>query len=98
MAELTGEKIESLLWDNGCEARQKYDEETDSLTITVEDFAGSVITISEAWYERDGEWYVDSDTLVLEMFTDGEKVAEDLTVVYSEEELVQQILKLGGEN
>lgn len=95
MSELTGEKIESLLWESGCEARQKLDHD-DLLTITV-DFIDSEIRISEAWYE-DGEWFVDTDTLVLEKFVDGEKVAEDLTVVYSEEELVQRILALGGEN
>ena len=95
MSELTGEKIESLLWENGCEARQVLDED-DLLTIHIP-FADSEIRISEGWYE-DGEWFVDSDTLVLEKFIDDEKVAEDLTVVYSEEELVQCILTLGGEN
>jgi hypothetical protein len=95
LSELAGEKIESLLWENGCEARGVLDE-NDLLTITV-DFVESEIRISEGWYE-DGEWYVDSDTLVLEKFIDDEKVAEDLTVVYSEEELVQRILALGGEN
>lgn len=94
MSELTGEKIESLLWENGCEASQVLDD--DLLTIVI-GFGDSVVQISEAWYE-DGEWYADSDTLVLEKFIDDEKVAEDLTVVYSEEELVQRILALGGEN
>jgi hypothetical protein len=57
----------------------------------------TVVLISEAWFEE-GEWFADTDTLVLEKIEDGEKVDEDLAVCDTEEELVEHILKLGGED
>jgi hypothetical protein len=94
MSELSGEKIEELLWEAGCEVQHDGGiEEISPIKVTVGD---TTVLISEAWFE-DGEWFADTDTLVLERIEYGELVAEDLTVFSTEEELVEHILTLGGE-
>jgi hypothetical protein len=93
MSELSGEKIEGLLWEAGCEVEHDGGiEEISPIKVTIDD---TVVIISEAWFEE-GEWFVDTDTLVLEKIVDGEKVDEDLAVFSSEEELVEHIVRLGG--
>lgn len=95
MSELSGEKIESLLWEAGCEVEHDGGlEEISPIKVTVGDI---VVNISEAWFEE-GEWFADTETLVLERLEYGEKVDEDLFVCNTEEELVEHILKLGGED
>lgn len=94
MSELSGEKIEELLWEAGCEVSHDgglYD--ISPIEVTVGD---TKVIISEAWFEE-GKWFADSETLVLEKLVDGEKVDEDLEVLSTEEELVEHILKLGGD-
>lgn len=92
MSELSGEKIEGLLWEAGCEVYHDGGlEEISPIKVIVGE---TVVIISEAWFEE-GEWFVDTDTLVLEKMVDGEKVDEDLEVFDSEEELVEHIVKLG---
>lgn len=94
MSELSGEKIEGLLWEAGCEIEHVVGEdEITSIHIPVGE---STIVASETFFE-DGDWFIDSDTLSLEKFFEGSKVGEDLTIPESEDELVQNILKLGGE-
>lgn len=93
MSELSGDKIESLLWEAGCEVYHNGGlEEVSPIKVTIDN---TVVIISEAWFEE-GEWFVDTDTLVLEKIVDGEKVDEDLDVFSSEEELVEHIVRLGG--
>jgi hypothetical protein len=93
MSELSGEKIEGLLWEAGCEvSHDGGKEEISPIKVTV---GQTEVIISEAWFE-DGEWFADTDTLVLEKILDGEKVDEDLEVFETEEELVEHILRLGG--
>lgn len=95
MSELSGEKIEELLWEAGCEVEHDGGiEEISPIKVTVGD---TVVNISEAWFEE-GQWFVDTETMVLEKFVYGEKVDEDLDVVYTEEELVTHILTLGGDD
>lgn len=92
MSELSGDKIESLLWEAGCEVYHNGGlEEVSPIKVTIDD---TVVIISEAWFEE-GEWFVDTDTIVLEKIVDGEKVDEDLAVFDSEEELVEHIVRLG---
>lgn len=92
MSELSGEKIESLLWEAGCEVEHDGGlEEVSPIKVTVGD---TVVIISEAWFEE-GEWFADTNTLVLEKIVDGEKVDEDLEIFESEEELVEHIVRLG---
>lgn len=92
MSELSGEKIESLLWEAGCEvAHDGGLEEVSPIKVTVGD---TVVIISEAWFEE-GEWFADTNTLVLEKLVDGEKVDEDLDIFATEEELVEHIVRLG---
>lgn len=94
MSELSGEKIEGLLWEAGCEVEHNGGlEEISPIEVTVGD---TKVIISEAWFEE-GDWFADSETLVLEKLVDGEKVDEDLEVFSTEEELVEHILKLGGD-
>lgn len=94
MSELSGEKIEGLLWEAGCEVEHDGGlEEISPIEVTVGD---TKVIISEAWFEE-GEWFADTNTLVLEKLVDGEKVDEDLEVFSTEEELVEHILKLGGD-
>lgn len=92
MSELSGEKIEGLLWEAGCEVQHDGGiEEVSPIKVTVGD---TVVIISEAWFEE-GEWFADSNTLVLEKLVDGEKVDEDLEIFETEEELVEHIVRLG---
>jgi hypothetical protein len=92
MSELSGEKIEGLLWEAGCEVEHNGGlEEVSPIKVTVGD---TVVIISEAWFEE-GEWFADSNTLVLEKIVDGEKVDEDLEIFDTEEELVEHIVRLG---
>jgi hypothetical protein len=92
MSELSGDKIESLLWEAGCEVYHDGGlEEVTPIKVVIDE---TVVIISEAWFEE-GEWFVDTDTLVLEKIVDGEKVDEDLEVFSSEEELVEHIVRLG---
>lgn len=92
MSELSGEKIESLLWEAGCEVEHDGGlEEVSPIKVTVGD---TVVNISEAWFEE-GEWFADTNTLVLEKLVDGEKVDEDLEIFETEEELVEHIVRLG---
>lgn len=92
MSELSGEKIEGLLWEAGCEVEHDGGlEEVSPIKVTVGD---TVVIISEAWFEE-GEWFADTNTLVLEKIVDGEKVDEDLEIFESEEELVEHIVRLG---
>ena len=92
MSELSGEKIEGLLWEAGCEVQHDGGlEEVSPIKVTVGD---TVVIISEAWFEE-GEWFADSNTLVLEKIVDGEKVDEDLEIFDTEEELVEHIVRLG---
>lgn len=94
MSELSGEKIEELLWDAGCEVLHDGGlEEVSPIEVTVGD---TKVIISEAWFEE-GQWFADSQTLVLEKLVDGEKVDEDLEIFSTEGELVEHILKLGGD-
>ena len=94
MPELSGEKIEELLWEAGCEVSHDGGlEEVSPIQVTVGD---TKVIISEAWFEE-GEWFADSQTLVLEKLVEGEKVDEDLEIFSTEEELVEHILKLGGD-
>jgi hypothetical protein len=94
MSVLSGEKIEGLLWEAGFEVEHdEGKEEGTPIKITAAD---TVILISEAWFE-DGEWFADTDTLVLEKVVDGEKVDEDLDIVSNEEELVEHISRLSGD-
>lgn len=92
MSELSGEKIESLLWEAGCEVEHNGGlEEVSPIKVTVGD---TVVIISEAWFEE-GEWFADTNSLVLEKLVDGEKVDEDLEIFETEEELVEHIVTLG---
>ena len=94
MSELSGEKIEELLWEAGCEVSHDGGlEEVSPIEVTVGD---TKVIISEAWFEE-GNWFADTNTLVLEKLVYGEKVDEDLEVFANEEELVEHILKLGGD-
>jgi len=94
MSELSGEKIEELLWEAGCEVEHNGGiEEISPIKVTVGDI---YVIISEAWFEE-GEWFADTETLVLEKIIEGEKVDEDLDVFETEEELVEHILRLAGE-
>jgi hypothetical protein len=94
LSELSGEKIEELLWEAGCEVSHDGGlEEISPIQVTVGD---TKVIISEAWFEE-GNWFADTDTLVLEKLVDGEKVDEDIDIVDTEEELVEHILKLGGD-
>jgi hypothetical protein len=94
MSELSGDKIESLLWEAGCEVQHDGGlEEVSPIEVTV---GTTKVIISEAWFEE-GDWFADTDSLVLYKLVEGEKVDEDLDVFETEEELVEHILRLGGE-
>lgn len=94
MSELSGEKIERLLWNAGSEVEHNDGlEEVSPIKVTVGD---TTVIITEAWFEE-GDWFVDTNTMMLEALVEGEKVDEDLSVIETEEELVEHILRLGGE-
>lgn len=94
MSELSGEKIEDLLWEAGCEVEHVVvDDEITSIHVAVGE---SIIVVSETFFEE-GDWFIDSDTVSVEKIFEGEKTDEDLSIPNNEEELVQSILRLGGE-
>lgn len=94
MSELSGEKIERLLWEAGCEVRHNDGmDEVSPISVVMGD---TTVVISEAWFEE-GNWFLDTDTFVLEKQIYGEKVDEDLSFIEDEVELVKHILTLGGE-
>lgn len=94
MSELSGDKIESLLWEAGCEVQHDGGlEEISPIEVTV---GTTKVLISEAYFV-DGDWFADTETLVLYKLVEGEKVDEDLDVLDTEEELVEHILRLGGD-
>jgi hypothetical protein len=97
MAELSGEKIEELLWAEGCDLLTHYNE-VGAYGFQTE-VGGHTIVVSEIFWDEDENkdgWYVDSDTITIEAFLDREKVGEDLTIPEDEQELVNIILSLGG--
>lgn len=97
MSELSGEKIEELLWEHGCDVEILPDPEhlVYAFRTQVGDYT---IEVSELFWEEDENgWYLDSDTITILKFDEGRVVDEDLTVPTSEEELVDIILRLGGD-
>jgi hypothetical protein len=95
MSELSGETIEELLWEQGCDVEILPDPEhlVYSFRTQVGDYT---IEVSELFWEEDENgWYLDSDTITILKMDEGRVVEEDLTVPDSEEELVEIILRLG---
>jgi hypothetical protein len=97
MAELSGETIEELLWEHGCDIEITPDPE--HLVYAFRTQVGDhTIEVSELFWEEDENgWYLDTDAITILKFDEGRVVDEDLTVPSSEEELVDIILRLGGE-
>lgn len=95
MSELSGEKIEELLWDAGCEI-EHHDSDSAFPYFTTE-VGDSIIRVYETWFDMEGDWFIDSDTVSVEKVHDGEKVDEDLTLPLDEQDLVDIILRLGGD-
>jgi hypothetical protein len=97
MAELSGETIEELLWEHGCDVEIKPD--TEHLVYSFRTEIGDhIIEVSELFWEEDENgWYLDTDAITILKIDEGRVVDEDLSVPESEEELVDIILRLGGE-
>ncbi|UDL16856.1 hypothetical protein SEA_ATUIN_193 [Arthrobacter phage Atuin] len=94
MSDLSGEKIEELLWAAGCEIEQHTYTPIPYFTTEVGD---SIIKVSDMWFDIEGDWYIDPDAVNIEKIHEGEKVDEDLTIPEDEQDLVDIILRLGGE-
>lgn len=92
MTVLDGEKVEALLWDAGYDFEHKIGiEGFTSLEVYMGD---TTIVVSETWLEE-GDWFVDSNTLILEKIYEGVYTDSDFDIIESEEELVQHIVDLG---
>jgi hypothetical protein len=97
MAELSGETIEELLWEHGCDVEILPDPE--HLVYAFRTQVGDhTIEVSELFWEEDENgWYLDSDTITILKIDEGRVVEEDLSVPEDEQELVDIIMALGGE-
>lgn len=96
MAQLNGEVIERLLFEEGFEFEIDLDRETmlKSLKITG---GNATVTLSEIWEEEDN-WYV--DTFSLDLVGEIGNIFVDMTTdpIYDEFSLVQRIVEaLGNE-
>lgn len=108
MTELLGEKIEDLLWKAGADTERVRnlredaswsadDEEDAAETWELHVTIGDIIVVLSEIFLVEGKWTTEAETLTLEKIYEGAYVESDLAVVSSEEELVEHILKLGGE-
>lgn len=93
MTALRGDKIESLLWENGFEIQHRRQIEGPS---EVEVFADSFsIVLGETWIE-DGDWVLDGDSTYFECVQGGETFDMGyLDDVHSEVDLVARIVEIG---
>lgn len=94
MSELSGEKIEELLWEAGCDIQHKdIDNGIGKVDVTVGLYT---IVVGETFW-LDGAWFVDTDTLTMDKIFEDQPVESDISEVESEQDLVDHILALGGE-
>lgn len=94
LTELIGEKIEGLLWDAGCDFRlHEIDEDTFELHVGVGEHT---VKLGELYFEEDEKWMVDPLTLTMDLYFQDENVGSDITIVESEDELVERLLALAG--
>lgn len=93
MTALHGDKIETLLWENGFEFQHK---QYLYLPSEVEIYAGSFnIILGETWLEE-GEWMLDGDSISFELVQGGDTFATGyLDDTEDEETLIQRIVELG---
>jgi hypothetical protein len=93
MTKLRGEKIESLLWENGFEFQHRLPLEG---SFEVEVFADSFsIVLGEVWIE-DGDWMLDGLSSYFQCVQGGEVFDMGyLEDAHSESDLVARIVELG---
>jgi hypothetical protein len=93
MTALRGDKIESLLWENGFEVRHRLQLQGPS---EVEVFADSFsIILGETWVE-DGDWMLDGFSTYYECVQGGEVFDMGyLDDAHTEDDLVARIVEIG---
>ena len=93
MTALHGDKIESLLWENGYEFQHKQYLHLPS-DLEVYDAVGGTITLGETWIEED-EWMIDGSYIGYQLYRDGELFEQGyLEETDTEEGVLAQIIAL----
>lgn len=93
--ELSGEKIEQLLWKIGCDSRVvEIDENTWELHV---EFGAYTVVLGELYYDEPGSWMVDPLTVSIDLIFQEEVIAADADVYSDEQDLVTGIARLGGD-
>jgi hypothetical protein len=92
MTALHGDKIESLLWENGFESQHK---QYLYLPSVLEIYCDRhTIFLAETWLEDD-EWMLDGDYTSFELWQDGELIEQgSLDDTETEEGIIEQIIAL----
>lgn len=94
MTALYGDKIESLLWENGFEFKHLH---FFHLSPEVEVFADNHSIILGETYTDDDDWYLSADYLYYELVRGGETFETGyLDDVEDEDDLINRIVELGG--
>lgn len=93
--ELSGEKIEQLLWKIGCDSNVvEIDEDTWELHIGFGDYT---VVLGELYFDEPGKWMVDPLTVTIDLIFQEEVVAADADVYSDEQDLVEGIARLAGD-
>lgn len=88
MTILNGDKIEKLLWESGFDFQHRTGLDGFS---SLEVWSGNmVVVVSETWQDAD-DWYLDTNTMMLEVKTDSGEQYDDYEPVDSELDLIARI-------
>lgn len=92
MAILNGDKIEKLLWENGYDFNLNCG--IDGFSYVSVFGANAVVNISEMWQDAE-DWYLDTESLLIEVATAKGDVYDDFEPVDDEVSLVNRIVSYG---
>lgn len=93
MTALHGDKIESLLWENGFEFQHKQYLHLPS-DLEIYDHLGGTISLGETWIEED-EWMLDGANIAFVLYRDGELAEQGyFEETDTEEGVLDQIIAL----
>lgn len=95
MTTLYGDKIESLLWENGFEFKHRtYIHYTPEIEVFADTYS---VFLGDVWTDDD-DWYLDTDNIYYTMVRDGETFAQGyLEDVSDEPDLMTRVMGLEEE-
>ena len=93
--DLSGEAVERLLYQSGFDSQLVFTDEGVAALEIVGD--GVRVVMSETWADA-GNWYIDPNGIVLDLFVEDNAVTTEFPQVSTEEELVEAIENLVEKN